>query len=78
MISGEQALIVAEAVPGANCTLDLMVADHSVLGEPRATFTNGDGQVFWLLTIPDDLPTGQATVALACGADPLLMPVLIF
>jgi len=77
VIAGEQALIVAEAEPGANCTLDLTTADGSVLGASRATYTNGAGQVFWLVTIPPDLPIGRATVSLACGSDPLLSSVLV-
>ena len=77
VIAGEQSLIVAEAEPGANCTLDLMVAESSVFGASRATFTNGAGQVFWLVTIPKDLPTGRAAVALDCGSDPLVAPVLV-
>jgi hypothetical protein len=76
VISGEQSLIVAEAFPGANCTLDLKVADISILGNSRQTFANGAGQVFWLLTVPVDMPSGQATVALDCGSAPLLAPVL--
>jgi len=77
VISGEQSLIVAEASPGANCTLDLKVADVSILSNSRQTFTNGSGQVFWLLTVPVNMPSGQATVALDCGSVPLMATVVV-
>lgn len=77
VIPGEQALIMAGVMPGSNCTLDLIVAETLVVIDDRETFANGLGRVFWLVTIPSDLPSGQGTFALDCGADPLTLPVLV-
>jgi hypothetical protein len=78
VIPGQQAMVVAEAEPGANCTLDLTMAGSPAVIDDRATFTNGAGQVFWIVTIPADLPGGPGAFVLSCGADPLTLPVLVF
>ncbi len=77
VIPDQQALVMAVAQPGSNCTLDLMTADMATAIQDRDTFANGAGRVFWLLTIPADAATGEGTIVVSCGADPVTIPVLI-
>ena len=77
VIPGQQTLVVANTIPGTNCTLDLVVADTTVLIDDRETFADGGGQVFWLLTLPANAPPGDGDFVVDCGADLLTIPVLV-
>mgnify|MGYP000007459672 CR=1 FL=1 len=71
-------LVIADAVPGTNCSLDLTIAGGTMIAiEDRTTFANGSGTVFWFLTIPADLPSGNGDFIVSCGSDPLTIPVLV-
>lgn len=77
LVPGEQALVIADALPGANCTLSLIEDDRTIVIGDRDTFADGTGQAFWLMSIPPDLPSGQGDLVLRCGAEPLTVPVPI-
>lgn len=77
VIPGEQALVIAAAVPGTNCSLDLTINGTTVAIEDRETFANGSGTVFWFLTVPADLSSGKGDFVVSCGSDPLTIPVLV-
>lgn len=77
VIPGSQVLVLADASAGANCTLSLIADGTSIVIGDRDTFADGDGRVFWLLTIPPDLPPGDGDFVLDCGSDRLTLPVLV-
>lgn len=77
VIPGQQALVVAETQPGANCTLDLTAADATVAIDDRMTFASGAGEVFWLLTIPPSAPAGEGVFTVSCGSEPVTTPVIV-
>ena len=52
-------IVVVTTTPGANCWLDLQFTTGTI---ERDTFANGEGEAFWLVTIPDDVPVGPATL----------------
>lgn len=76
-IPGQQVLVIATAQPGSNCALDLLTPDMAASIQDRDTFANGAGQVFWLVTIPADAPTGEGKAVISCGADPVAIRILI-
>lgn len=77
VMPGQQALVVVDALPGANCTLSLMGADATIVIDDRDTFANGVGRAIWLLSIPAGLPAGSGAFTIVCGADPATVPVLV-
>lgn len=71
---GGQLLVVARTEPRTDCVAVLRLADETVR---RETFSNAEGDLFWLITIPETAPTGPATVWLGCGAAPARAEVVI-
>ena len=76
-IPGEQIVITAVALPATACALSFDATGN--LGPPivRTTFADGTGDLFWLLTIPAETPTGYAAVRIGCGADPVTALIAI-
>lgn len=71
---GDQLVAIVLTTPGANCTLDVRLAQLAV---ERDTFANEDGEAFWLVTIPSDAPPGTATLAATCGGSPATATVAV-
>ncbi len=71
---GQQIVIVGRTDPLAECeaTLQFDTGD-----EPRQTFANGNGEVFWLVSVPENAPAGPAGVTLSCGAGPVSTSISI-
>jgi hypothetical protein len=65
IVRGDQLIVVIATNPGAVCALDLLLGQSAI---QRETFANGDGEAFWLVTIPTDAPIGPATASASCGA----------
>lgn len=65
---GDQLILVVLTSPGAVCTLDVQMPERVTA---RETFANGEGEAFWLVTIPASAPAGAATVTAECGAAPV-------
>jgi len=63
----QQILVVGKTEPLAACEANLPLGQDAL---QRSTYANGEGEVFWLMTIPADAPTGPATLELSCGAEP--------
>ena len=64
--SGEQLVILASTEPGAICHFALRGGDRTEWLS-GSTFADPSGQVFWLITIPEELPDGAAEVTADCG-----------
>ena len=69
---GDQLIAVVSTRPGAVCSLDLQFGEATM---ERETFANDDGEAFWLVTIPSDVPVGSATASASCGAAPVAATV---
>jgi hypothetical protein len=69
-------LVRARAIPASLCTLELTSATGAPFVE-RATFADEDGNVFWLVTIPANTPSGSAGVVLDCGDLPYRTSIAI-
>lgn len=61
---GRQLLFVAQTAPLVDCTLTLVLS-----GQPyqRATWANGQGEIFWLVSLPADTEAGIGYVSVDCG-----------
>lgn len=68
--SGEQMVIRARTVEASFCTL-VVQTEAGALPIERRTFADGDGDIFWLVTVPDDLPPGSALLIFDCGLEPV-------
>jgi len=64
----QQIVVVGKTEPLAACEATLLLGQN---GLQRSTYANGEGEVFWLMTIPADAPPGPATLELSCGAAPV-------
>jgi hypothetical protein len=65
---GDQTTVVAETEPGANCKFRLRSGNRPAVID-RPSVADASGLVFWLVTIPADLPRGPATAMVTCGGD---------
>jgi hypothetical protein len=65
---GEQTTVVAETEPGAQCKLRLRSGNRPAMVN-RGSVADAGGLVFWLVTIPAELPPGPATVTVSCGGE---------
>jgi hypothetical protein len=75
LVARDQQLIVT-AFTGAlvSCAAQLSTAVDTI---ERETVANGEGNVFWLFSIPPDAPVGEAQLAVDCGAGPSIAPLMI-
>jgi hypothetical protein len=48
---GTQLVFVAQTAPLVDCTLNLFLSGSSI---QRDTWANGEGEIFWLVSLPDD------------------------
>lgn len=77
LVMNQQVLYLALSDPGADCRLKLetdrvggALVDHS-------TIANGDGELFWLVTIPELAEPSLGTVSVSCGSVPDSEGILI-
>jgi hypothetical protein len=70
----QQIVIVAKTGSLTDCDATLQLGASSL---QRDTYANGEGEVFWLITIPSDAPTGPATLTLGCGASPATLQITV-
>lgn len=70
----QQILIVAGTEPLTDCTGTFQFGSDTL---NRQTFSNGNGELFWLVTIPSDAPAGPAKVTLSCGSTPVSTQISI-
>lgn len=73
--AGEQILILAQTDDGSVCALDLETEERLPVGETRTTHADGDGDVFWLVTLPANLDTERLAFEIGCGAAPVTWTV---
>jgi hypothetical protein len=64
---GDQLMLSAWTDPLADCQLTVQWAGNSI---QRSTWANGQGELFWLITLPDDVPPGAIEAYATCGAAP--------
>lgn len=73
----DQELVRAETLEGANCSLTLSPNTNGESTVTRDTFADGDGDVFWFVTIPADWEPGLADLSIECGGTPVVTTVEI-
>jgi hypothetical protein len=66
IVSTNQYLFTAKAVPGATCRLRIVIEDTVILD--RSVGTNGEGELFWLVTIPEGAEPGIGMASVSCGS----------
>lgn len=75
MVARDQQLIVTAATePLVSCDATLQLGMGTI---DRETVANGEGNVFWLFSIPADAPAGAAQVTVDCGTGPVSAPLNI-
>jgi hypothetical protein len=65
---GEQLTMLGETEAGAICRLRLR-SSKSDLDIRGATFADASGRLFWLITVPEELGPGPATLTANCGGE---------
>ena len=66
----QQLIVTATTGALAACGASLQLATETL---DRATVANGEGNVFWLFSIPVDAPVGAANLTVDCGAGPAML-----
>jgi hypothetical protein len=61
---GDQLMLVVITTPGASCAVQVLIPGSPIQREAEA---NGEGEVFWLITVPDSAPVGHYSARAACG-----------
>lgn len=60
----EQMIVIGATAPLAGCTATVQFGAETI---ERETYANGEGLVFWLVTVPADAVAGPGTVTAGCG-----------
>ena len=68
----QQLIVTASTGALAACDASLQLATETIA---RPTVANGEGNVFWLFSIPPDTAVGPANLTVDCGAGPASVPV---
>ncbi len=72
-VGRDQQLIVTGATGAlVGCDASLQLATETI---DRETVANGEGNVFWLFSIPPDAPVGPANLTVDCGAGSVRAPL---
>jgi len=71
---GDQLVLVVATEPGAACTIRVLVPGQPV---ERTAQANGDGEAFWLITIPATTPIGLLTAQASCGSSTIAQGVVV-
>ena len=61
---GDQLMLVVTTSPGASCTVQVLIPGRPIQREAEA---NGEGEVFWLITVPESAPAGTYSTRATCG-----------
>lgn len=69
-----QIVVVGKTAPLVECDATAQLGATSL---DRETFSNGEGEIFWLITIPPDAPAGATSFTFSCGAAPATVPITI-
>jgi hypothetical protein len=69
-----QLVVTASTEAMATCAAALQLGMETL---DRETVANGEGNVFWLFSIPPDAPAGAAQVTVDCGTGPASAPLSI-
>ena len=64
----QQVVIVAATEPLTECTATFQFGATTM---DRQTFSNGNGELFWMVTVPSDASPGTATATFSCGSAPV-------
>jgi hypothetical protein len=67
-----QLVVTATTEAMAGCVATLQLGMQTL---DRETVANGEGNVFWLFSIPPDAPVGAAQVTADCGTGPVSIPL---
>jgi hypothetical protein len=59
-----QLIFVGQTSPLEDCSLDLQISGQSIR---RDTWANGQGQIFWLVSLPDGAQPGIGYLYVKCG-----------
>ena len=70
----QQIVAVGKTLPLNACDATLQLGASSL---ERQTYSNGEGEVFWLISIPSDAPTGAASLTFSCGSAPATSQITI-
>jgi len=71
---GDQLALVVATEPGAPCTIRVLVSGQPI---ERSAQANGDGEAFWLITIPATTPIGLLTAQASCGSSTIAQGVVV-
>jgi hypothetical protein len=77
LVGGYQILVVAETAPASVCRLIVVLDGAAESLTNRKTMANGSGEMFWLLTVPQNVRPGIATITVACGTPHDQIEVLV-
>jgi len=69
-----QLVVTATTEAMASCDATLQLGMQTL---DRETIANGEGNVFWLFSIPPDAPAGAANLSVDCGAGPVTVPLTL-
>lgn len=61
---GDQLMLVVVTAPGASCTVQVLIPGSPIQRDAEA---NGEGEAFWLITVPASAPAGNYSARAACG-----------
>lgn len=71
---GDQLMLVIATQPGASCTVQILIPGSPV---ERQSSANGEGEAFWLVTVPEAAPTGQVSVRASCGGAAVWQDIVV-
>ena len=67
----DQVIVHASTQPATSCSLALVQPGSSGTLLERTTFADGTGDVYWLVTVPNDAFGGLVTIDMSCGGAPV-------
>lgn len=71
---GDQLMLVVATAPGASCTAQVLLPGDVI---QRVAIANGEGEAFWLITIPESAPSGQFSTRATCGGPAVWQDVIV-
>ncbi len=71
---GDQLLLAVLSQPGASCTAEVRLPGTPI---QRTAATNGNGEAYWLITIPETAPAGAISVDANCGGPEVTQMVTV-
>ncbi|MCA9858934.1 MAG: hypothetical protein KC438_04390 [Thermomicrobiales bacterium] len=74
VVPNQQLFFVGATTPLAHCDATVQIGAESY---DRPNIANGEGNIYWLFTVPEEAPAGPATFSAACGSTPVSVPFVI-